>query len=137
MRSERASFVFGPIWRLWQQKQQWPECEVIQSIIGYAWTPQVALPELDVTLVDGGSLSLLTPNASSLNYRLLRTWSGTAQKTTRVRSKSRPVLCERAGSNLLKPLLFNHNLSRRALDHRAKNLESDQGRSRHADDAIY
>jgi glycosyltransferase involved in cell wall biosynthesis len=36
---ERASFVFLPIWRTWQQKQKWPKCDVVQSLMGHATEP--------------------------------------------------------------------------------------------------
>ena len=36
---ERAFYALFPIWRVWQQKQKWPDCQVVQSIMGYATEP--------------------------------------------------------------------------------------------------
>jgi glycosyltransferase involved in cell wall biosynthesis len=36
---ERAFYAFFPIWRLWQQSQKWPDCQVVQSIMGYGTEP--------------------------------------------------------------------------------------------------
>jgi len=47
---------------------------ISSAVIEHVIDPPSFLKQLNVTLADGGSLFLLTPNASSLNYRLLRTW---------------------------------------------------------------
>src|SRR5258708_33901355 len=44
------------------------------AVIEHIVDPPGFLKQLNLTLAEGGSLFLLTPNASSLNYRLLRSW---------------------------------------------------------------
>jgi glycosyltransferase involved in cell wall biosynthesis len=36
---ERAFYVFFPIWRAWLNGQPWPECNVVQAIMGFATEP--------------------------------------------------------------------------------------------------
>jgi glycosyltransferase involved in cell wall biosynthesis len=36
---ERAFYAFFPIWRAWLNRQPWPECNVVQAIMGYATEP--------------------------------------------------------------------------------------------------
>jgi 2-polyprenyl-3-methyl-5-hydroxy-6-metoxy-1,4-benzoquinol methylase len=44
------------------------------AIVEHVLDPATFLAQLHQALADGGSLFLLTPNARSLNYRLLRSW---------------------------------------------------------------
>ena len=37
--TERAFYAFFPIWRAWLKRQPWPECRVVQAIMGYATEP--------------------------------------------------------------------------------------------------
>ena len=37
--TERAFYAFFPIWRAWLNRQPWPECDVVQAIMGYATEP--------------------------------------------------------------------------------------------------
>ncbi len=37
--TERAFYAFFPIWRAWLNRQSWPECRVVQAIMGYATEP--------------------------------------------------------------------------------------------------
>jgi glycosyltransferase involved in cell wall biosynthesis len=37
--TERAFYIFFPIWRAWIKKQKWPEANVVQAIMGYATEP--------------------------------------------------------------------------------------------------
>ena len=36
---ERAFYALFPFWRLWQQRQPWPRCDVVHSVMGYATEP--------------------------------------------------------------------------------------------------
>jgi glycosyltransferase involved in cell wall biosynthesis len=36
---EKAFYAFFPIWKAWFQSQRWPDCNVVQAIIGYATEP--------------------------------------------------------------------------------------------------
>src|SRR6266478_4309141 len=36
---ERSFYALFPIWRLWQRRQKWPDCQVVQSIMGFATEP--------------------------------------------------------------------------------------------------
>jgi glycosyltransferase involved in cell wall biosynthesis len=36
---ERAFYAFFPLWKKWLQSQQWPECNVVQAIMGFASEP--------------------------------------------------------------------------------------------------
>src|SRR5262245_8212596 len=36
---ERAFYAFFPVWRLWFQRQEWPACNVVDAIMGYATEP--------------------------------------------------------------------------------------------------
>ena len=37
--TEKAFYAFFPIWKSWLMAQSWPECNVVQAIIGYATEP--------------------------------------------------------------------------------------------------
>ena len=37
--TERAFYAFFPLWRAWLNRQPWPECNVVQAIMGYATEP--------------------------------------------------------------------------------------------------
>ncbi len=37
--TERAFYAFFPLWRVWLNRQPWPECNVVQAIMGYATEP--------------------------------------------------------------------------------------------------
>jgi starch synthase len=37
--TEHAFYKFFPVWRAWIQNQQWPKCDVVQAIMGYASEP--------------------------------------------------------------------------------------------------
>jgi glycosyltransferase involved in cell wall biosynthesis len=37
--TERAFYAFFPLWRAWLDRQRWPECDVVQAIMGYATEP--------------------------------------------------------------------------------------------------
>lgn len=37
--TERAFYAFFPIWRWWLKRQCWPDCNVVQAIIGYGTEP--------------------------------------------------------------------------------------------------
>ncbi len=37
--TERAFYVFFPIWRWWWKRQPWPECNVVQAVMGFATEP--------------------------------------------------------------------------------------------------
>ena len=37
--TERAFYIFFPIWRAWLRRQPWPDCNVVQAILGYATEP--------------------------------------------------------------------------------------------------
>jgi glycosyltransferase involved in cell wall biosynthesis len=37
--SEKPFYVFFPIWRWWIKRQAWPDCDVVQAIMGYATEP--------------------------------------------------------------------------------------------------
>ena len=37
--TERAFYGFFPIWRAWLKRQPWPDCRVVQAIMGYATEP--------------------------------------------------------------------------------------------------
>jgi 2-polyprenyl-3-methyl-5-hydroxy-6-metoxy-1,4-benzoquinol methylase len=47
---------------------------IASAIVEHVVDPSAFLAQLQTVLVTGGSLFLLTPNARSLNYRLLRSW---------------------------------------------------------------
>ena len=47
---------------------------ISSAVIEHVTDPVDFLRQLRMALAEGGSLFLLTPNASSLNYRLLRSW---------------------------------------------------------------
>ncbi len=36
---ERAFYAFSPVWRAWQSRQGWPQCDVVHSIMGYCTEP--------------------------------------------------------------------------------------------------
>ncbi len=36
---EKAFYAFFPIWKFWFQAQLWPECEVVQAVMGFATEP--------------------------------------------------------------------------------------------------
>lgn len=37
--TERAFYAFFPIWRAWLNRQSWPDCNVVQAIMGFATEP--------------------------------------------------------------------------------------------------
>ena len=37
--TEKAFYAFFPLWKNWFRAQPWPECEVVQAIMGYATEP--------------------------------------------------------------------------------------------------
>jgi glycosyltransferase involved in cell wall biosynthesis len=37
--TERAFYAFFPIWRAWLNRQPWPDCNVVQAIMGFATEP--------------------------------------------------------------------------------------------------
>jgi glycosyltransferase involved in cell wall biosynthesis len=37
--TERAFYAFSPIWRWWWKRQAWPDCNVVQAIMGFATEP--------------------------------------------------------------------------------------------------
>jgi glycosyltransferase involved in cell wall biosynthesis len=37
--TESAFYAFFPLWRAWLKRQPWPECSVVQAIMGYATEP--------------------------------------------------------------------------------------------------
>lgn len=53
---------------------EWYDVVISTAVIEHVIDPLGFLQQLAATLPKGGSLFLLTPNAASLNYRLLRSW---------------------------------------------------------------
>jgi 2-polyprenyl-3-methyl-5-hydroxy-6-metoxy-1,4-benzoquinol methylase len=71
-RSQHASFECGLFnaTDIHEKYDALISCAVIEHVVN----PLGFLKQLHVPLAEGGSLFLLTPNARSLNYRLLRSW---------------------------------------------------------------
>jgi glycosyltransferase involved in cell wall biosynthesis len=39
IRAERAFYALFPLWRAWFHRQPWPQCDVVQAVMGYATEP--------------------------------------------------------------------------------------------------
>ena len=60
--TERAFYFFFPIWRAWLRRQPWPDCNVVQAIIGYGTEP------FDVAERTGALKVVDCPNSHPTSY---------------------------------------------------------------------
>ncbi|HUB86547.1 MAG TPA: glycosyltransferase family 4 protein [Verrucomicrobiae bacterium] len=59
---ERAFYAFFPVWRAWLKRQKWPDCDVVQAIMGYATEP------FDVAEKIGALKVIDCPNSHPTTY---------------------------------------------------------------------
>ena len=60
--TEKAFYAFSPIWRAWFNRQPWPDCNVVQAIMGFATEPfDRAEPSGALKVVDA-------PNSHPITY---------------------------------------------------------------------